>query len=509
MTSEEKSNPVLLVDDEEDIREVLGITLSDMGYDVQTAENGEKALEMFHRFGFPIVLTDIKMPGMDGIALLKRIKTESPYTEIIMITGHGDMNLAINSFRNEAVEFITKPVDVESLKVAMDRAEEKIKLRQRLSDYTENLEKLVSEKSEALKKVGASEPESREEKTDIRSVMDNLPLVIFFVNRDLEITASNRLFKNKFGEIHDYCYAALMMRETPCDKCPALNCFTSQTSDQLEVTFKAGKEKEKSYLAWSSPVADAAGEVTDAMIIATDINQIVDIQNHLTSLGLMVGSISHGIKGLLTGLDGGVYVLDSALSKQDEDQAKEGLEMVKQMTHKIRKLILDILFFAKDRDLKKERLTAKQFVDDLVNVIKPRAEKNGIQVKSLVADETIEFSGDAGVLHSAFLNILENAVDACINDTKETDHQITLSCTEKEGAVEFVISDNGIGMEESEVENAFTLFHSSKGTGGTGLGLFITDKSVKQHNGKISVNSEKSKGTDFVITLPLDGNSGN
>jgi C4-dicarboxylate-specific signal transduction histidine kinase len=501
MISQEKSNPVLLVDDEEDIREVLGITMEDMGYDVKTAENGEKALELFKRFSFPIVLTDIKMPGMDGIELLKKIKTESPYTELIMITGHGDMNLAINSFRNDAVEFITKPVDIDSLNVAMGRAEEKIKIRKQLSDYTENLENLVFEKTVELKKVKESAPDKRKEESDINSVMDNLPLMIFFINRDFKITASNRLFKNKFGETYDFCYSALMLEAQPCNNCPALNCFESKESSQLEVSFRAGKEKNKTYLVWSSPLEDTDGKVTGAMIIATDINQIVDIQDHLTSLGLMVGSISHDIKGLLTGLDGGVYILDSAISKQDEDKTKEGLEMLKQTTHKIRKLILDILFFAKERELKKERIMAKKFFDDLVNVIKSRSEQNNIEIKNLLYEDKIEFFGDTGILYSAFLNILENAVDACINDNK-THHKISLNCIEKQGTVEFVISDNGIGMNKNEAENAFTLFHSTKGTKGTGLGLFISDKSIKQHKGKIRVTSEKSKGTDFVISLP-------
>ncbi len=502
MASENKSNPVLLVDDEEDIREVLGITLKDMGYDVKTAENGEKALELFNRFSFPVVLTDIKMPGIDGIELLKKIKTESPDTEIIMITGHGDMNLAINSFRNEAVEFITKPVDVSSLEVAMRRAEEKIENRKRLAEYTRNLEQLVSEKTEELKRVRGSDAEDSKEKSDIKSVMDNLPMVIFFVNKDLRITASNRLFKNKFNIFDDFCHTVLMGSDQPCDDCPALKCFDSGNPEQMEVTFKTGKEKDKPYLAWSSPVEDSQGVISDVMIIATDINQIVDIQDHLTSLGLMVGSVSHGIKGLLTGLDGGVYVLDSAISKQDESQAKEGLEMVKQMTNKIRKLILDILFYAKERELKKEKIHADKFLEDLVKTISPRAENHDIQVTNLLSESGIEFPADPGVLHSALLNILENAVDACVDDESGKEHQITLNARTANGHVEFVITDNGIGMNETEIENAFTLFHSDKGTKGTGLGLFITQKSIERHNGEIKVNSEKHKGTEFFITLP-------
>ena len=106
-----RQNTLLLVDDEPGIRKVLGISLSDAGYTVLTADSGEAALKTFREKSPPIVLTDIKMPGMDGISLLKKIKAESPDTEVIMITGHGDMELAIKSIKYEAIDFVTKPID--------------------------------------------------------------------------------------------------------------------------------------------------------------------------------------------------------------------------------------------------------------------------------------------------------------------------------------------------------------------------------------------------------------
>ncbi len=141
---------ILLVDDEEGIRKVLGISLADRGYRVQTAVSGEEALLLFDRLRPAIVLTDIKMPGMDGIDLLKRIKQRSPETEVIMITGHGDIHLAIESLKFEATDFITKPIDEEILEVALKRARERIDMRAQLKAYTENLEAMVAEKSRRL-----------------------------------------------------------------------------------------------------------------------------------------------------------------------------------------------------------------------------------------------------------------------------------------------------------------------------------------------------------------------
>ncbi|MDX2501917.1 MAG: response regulator, partial [Deltaproteobacteria bacterium] len=128
-------NKLLLVDDEEGIRKVLGISLTDLGYQVLTAENGEEALEIFRRETPPIVLTDIKMPVMDGIELLRKIKDENPDTEVIMISGHGDMDLAIKSLKYRAIDFVTKPINDDILEIALGRAHEKIHMRQKLRDY--------------------------------------------------------------------------------------------------------------------------------------------------------------------------------------------------------------------------------------------------------------------------------------------------------------------------------------------------------------------------------------
>jgi len=141
---------VLLVDDEPGILRVLGISLADRGYRVLTAQDGEEALRVFREAGPEVILTDIKMPGMDGIELLRRIKEESPNTEVIMITGHGEMELAIQSLKYDASDFITKPIHDETLDIALRRALEKISTKRMLRDYTENLERLVEEKSRKL-----------------------------------------------------------------------------------------------------------------------------------------------------------------------------------------------------------------------------------------------------------------------------------------------------------------------------------------------------------------------
>ena len=144
------NTPILLVDDEPGIRKVLGIALTDLGYQVITAPDGKAALQSFECRLPSIVLLDVKMPGMGGIELLRAIKQSRPETEVIMVTGHGDMDLAIRSLKFEATDFITKPISDDALQIALKRAHERIALKEQLRQYTENLEKLVAEKTRKL-----------------------------------------------------------------------------------------------------------------------------------------------------------------------------------------------------------------------------------------------------------------------------------------------------------------------------------------------------------------------
>jgi anti-anti-sigma factor len=102
--------------------------LAAYGYEVLTAENGQEGLDVFRRERPDIVLTDIKMPGMSGIDVLKQIKSVDPATEVIVITGHGDMDLAIQALNLDATDFINKPIQRHLLEQAIRRAQERRRL---------------------------------------------------------------------------------------------------------------------------------------------------------------------------------------------------------------------------------------------------------------------------------------------------------------------------------------------------------------------------------------------
>lgn len=365
---------VLLVDDETDIRDVLSMSISDMGFEVICAEDGREGLKQFESAAPHIVLTDIKMPVMDGIELLKRIKQKNPETEVVMITGHGDMDLAIESLKHEATDFITKPINVDALEIALTRTRDKIIMRRKLADYTRSLESLIREKT--------------------------------------------------------------------------------------------------------------------------------DLQDRLASLGLLISSVSHGVKGLLTGLDGGMYMMDSGFAKEDSGKVAEGWTVVKLMVDRIRKMIMDILYFAKDRPLQWETVPVKAVADDVMAAMAAKADSGGIELVYEIDPDPGTLEMDSAAVLAAIINVLDNAVDACVRDENQAEHRIVFSVQTQASWVLFSIEDNGIGMDRQTRDQLFTLFFSSKGTRGTGLGLFITNNIIGQHGGDIQVASTPGHGSRFVIRLP-------
>lgn len=119
-------NKILVIDDEKPTLTMFELLLSALGYEVLTAENGRDGVEVFCEHRPEVVLTDIKMPVMDGIEALRKIKDIDPHAEVVIITGHGDIDLAIQALNLDATDFINKPVGRENLSQALKRAEQRL-----------------------------------------------------------------------------------------------------------------------------------------------------------------------------------------------------------------------------------------------------------------------------------------------------------------------------------------------------------------------------------------------
>jgi len=339
----------------------------------------------------------------------------------------------------------------------------------------------------------------------LAQLFEEVPCFITVQGPDRVIEHANRRFRETFGDpIGRNCFKMYKHRDEQCLVCPMQQtCDTGETREHEEILFTKDGEKLNG-LCTTAPLRNAEGEVEAVIEMCIDITQIRELQSQLASIGLLVGSISHGIKGLLTGLDGGIYMVNSGFAKDKPERVEKGWEMVQRNVERIRSMVLDILYYAKDRELTVAEIEVGPLMDEILEGLANKAANADIELKLEVAPDASSFQGDANAIRAMLVNILENALEACaaVNNRPKKEGKVSVEVSRKEPWMIFDIRDNGIGMDRETRESLFTLFFSSKGNKGTGLGLFIADKIIDQHGGKISVESKPGQGSSFKIAIP-------
>ncbi len=180
---------VLVVDDEESIRNMMRMTLELDGHQILLAADGPTALNLYEKESPDVVFLDVRLPSMDGIEVLTRIKALDPDSEVIIVTGHGDMQMAVECLRREASNFLTKPLGEELLSISLKRSLEKVALKKKLKKYTSNLETLVREANVELEQAY----QFRE------NLIENSPDAIVSVRRDGSIVIFNSAAEKMTG----------------------------------------------------------------------------------------------------------------------------------------------------------------------------------------------------------------------------------------------------------------------------------------------------------------------
>ena len=339
----------------------------------------------------------------------------------------------------------------------------------------------------------------------LAKLFEEVPCFISVQGHDLVIQHANRKFRDTFGpSVGDYCYRVYKHRDEPCLVCPTRQAFAEGATQKHEEVLTSVSGDKMNVLCTTKPLFDEDGNPEAIIEMSTDITQIRELQTQLTSIGLLVGSISHGIKGLLTGLDGGIYLVNSGFAKDNQERVKKGWDMVVRNVDRIRSMVMDILYYAKDRELAIDEVDPAAMFDEIWSDLQKKATDINVDLTIDIPAAVGTLKADTMAVRAMLLNLLENSLDACRADKQKPEHWVKLVARREPPHMVFDISDNGIGMDRETREKLFSLFFSSKGVGGTGLGLFISNKIADKHGGQIEVESEPGEGTRFVVQLPLE-----
>jgi signal transduction histidine kinase len=222
----------------------------------------------------------------------------------------------------------------------------------------------------------------------------------------------------------------------------------------------------------------------------------------LAAVGQTIATLSHHIKNILQGIRGGSYLIEMGLAEHDESLVSKGWSIVEKNQNKISALVMDMLTFSKEREPELAAGNVNAVVGDVVELVEAQAREAGVELAWQPADPMPELVFDAEGIHRAVLNVVSNAIDAA--GEREAGGKVEVRARyQAEGpVVQIEVHDNGPGIPPEAIDKLFSPFASTKKGRGTGLGLPVSQKIVKEHGGRILVRNEPGQGACFLLELP-------
>jgi signal transduction histidine kinase/pSer/pThr/pTyr-binding forkhead associated (FHA) protein len=234
----------------------------------------------------------------------------------------------------------------------------------------------------------------------------------------------------------------------------------------------------------------------------THYHQAMLQAERLAAIGQTIAALSHHIKNILQGLRSGSEILKMGLGEKNEQMLQQGWRIVEKNQGKIYDLVMDMLTYSKEREPALEETDLNQVVHDVLELEAGRAREIGAKVETRLEPTLPRVQVDPEGLHRALLNIVSNALDA-VEDRKNPQVGVVTALDADAGWVKILVLDNGVGIPPHKLADIFKPFVSSKGAKGTGLGLAVSRKILREHAGDILVQSQPGKGSRFILRLPI------
>jgi signal transduction histidine kinase len=336
-------------------------------------------------------------------------------------------------------------------------------------------------------------------------IIDHLPCYVSIQDRDLRILFVNESFKRDFGDATGKrCHTVYKGSPDLCPNCPVRKTFRDKQVHNTEETVKLSNGKISQIFIQTSPIIDSRGQVTAVIEMATNITRMKLDRKELITLGQSIALLSHGIKNILEGLEGGAYVVDEGFKDGDMELARRGWRIVNKNIFDITAVVQNILYSSKNRPLKYESVLPAELLEDSVKLFREKAAAMNIQLEQRINPDVPEVRLDAASIRRMLHNLLWNALEACHSDREKKDHTVIVKSDHyDQNQFVFEITDNGVGMDNATRRNILEEFFSTKGSAGTGLGLAVVEKVVNKHGGRIEVESEPGMGSTFRIIFKL------
>jgi len=500
---------LLVVDDEENILRSLRRVLRHGEWEIRTALDAEQGLQELERFTPEVVLSDFRLPGMNGAEFLALVKERMPRAQRILLTGHADQRAieeAIN--RSEIFRYVAKPWNDSQLLLTVQSAFEQVAV----VAENDRLSEITRKQNEELRLLNADLEERVEQRTRLLMVakrewelsFDSLDLPLAVVRgADYVVRRANVAYARVAGQRVQAvsqgptCHQYLFGRDAPCPGCPLQQALGTGEEGQAEIPHKG-----RTYVLNVYPMAEEGQAVCAYRDVTEEremTRRLVESEK-MAAVGQLAGGVAHEINNPL----GGILAF-SQLMKRDAGRTPgdlDSLQLIEESALRCKRIVESLLQFSRRSRVEDRRtFDLSACVDDACFLFRGQLK----QAPSATLDMHIERElpqvfGDPAQLGQVVLNLLQNGLHAL------SGHAGTLSVsTGRRGTdVYFSVSDSGSGIAPDVLPRIFEPSFTTKPPGqGTGLGLAIAYRIVEDHGGTFEVKTEPQQGSAFTVLLPI------
>lgn len=334
-------------------------------------------------------------------------------------------------------------------------------------------------------------------------LLNFLPCYVSVQDPTLTILFTNAKFRDDFGDaVGKPCFVAYKGRDERCELCPVQKTFEDKEPHISQETVTLSNGEEAQMVVYSAPITDSEGNINAVIEMSINITSVTEMEKELKFLGQSIALLSHDIKNMLEGLQGGAYVVDEGLKDEDFSLVRRGWDIVKRNVGDISRVTQNILYACKTRRAKLQRLSPNEIAADVVDLFREQAKCRDVDLRCELKEDLPSAYLEPSSVRRMLTNLIWNGLEACGQDKKKRGHTVTVRTDYYDKShFAFEVEDNGIGMDEQTQKNIFRDFFSTKGSDGTGLGLMVVNRIVKQHRGQLEVHSVPGEGSIFRVVM--------
>jgi signal transduction histidine kinase/DNA-binding response OmpR family regulator len=518
---------ILVADTEAGVREMLRWELGERGYQVMTASDDEEAIAVLDQHEVDIVLSQIKMPGAEGLQFLRRSKQIAPHAEVVIATASGELDSAAEAVKSGAFGYIQRPYGMNDLVATLERALERRQLRSETALYQMSRVILDTREPHQLPDVIVQ--------VAIEAMQaDDVALMLPGHDDKLYTACSTALTESIRAEVHA-SIAKLVVDRAPMLREPLLDsnehvhsyilyplCMSERLVGVLVISRLVNPRP------FRKLDLDKACVIASQTLLALENMRLVRhaiAAERFATVGQVATSIAHEVNNPIA------YVLASQTHLRDQlvhvvelcklisagaetsvlrdafaraggqtfvDELVQAADDVREGAARVRDILRDTRALAHNNpNLKPAPFDPNESIRSALRIVAAELRHKAEITTNLV--DGLRVVGVAGQLSQVFVSLLINAGEAFGN---RSGNNLTITSKRVGGHIVITLADNGPGIASDQLPRIFDAFYTTKTVSGTGLGLPISRDIVRQHGGEISAESTHGIGTTITIVLP-------